>query len=316
MIEKRKIELEVPIEFEKERIDLFIAKLNPDNSRTFFQRLIKNGSVKLNDEICKVPRILLTEGDTVVVEWPESELAPVIMGEDIPLNIIYEDETILVLNKQTGMIVHPGAGNPSGTIVNALVGRDPGFSSDLPTEGGRPGIVHRLDKDTSGCMVIAKTSSALFKLSKAFAARKVHKTYAALVWGVPRHPEEKIVTLIGRHKVHRQKMAVVNRNGKQAITCYELMNSGRIADLPASLLAVKIMTGRTHQIRVHMANLNMPVIADKIYGKKNDFAAPRQMLHAWKLSFEHPVTGERMDFTAPFPDDFNQLAEQLKNTQK
>ncbi len=311
MTARRKIELEVPIEFDKERIDLFIAKLNPDNSRTFFQRLIKNGAVTLNGEICKVPRILLKEGDLVVIEWPEADLAPIIMGEDIPLNIIYEDDAILVINKQTGMIVHPGAGNPSGTIVNALVGRDPNFSSDLPIEGGRPGIVHRLDKDTSGCMVIAKTSSALFKLSKAFAERQVNKTYAALIWGVPRQPEGEIITLIGRHKVKRQKMAVVERNGKEAITCYELVKHGRIADLPASLLSVKIMTGRTHQIRVHMANLNLPIIADKLYGKKNDYAAPRQMLHAWQLSLDHPVTGERMNFTAPFPDDFNQLAEQL-----
>jgi 23S rRNA pseudouridine1911/1915/1917 synthase len=311
MVERKKIELEVPIEFDKDRLDFFIAKLNPDNSRTFFQRLIKNGAVTLNGKLCKVPRTAVSEGDAVTVKWPETAIIPAIVPEDIHLPIIYEDDTLLVIDKPTGMIVHPGAGNPSGTIVNALHGRDPEFSADLPVEGGRPGIVHRLDKDTSGCMVIAKTTSALFKLSRAFSERKVHKTYAALVWGVPKIAADKIINQLGRHPVKRQKMAVVERNGKQAITCYELIKSGRINELPASLLSVKIMTGRTHQIRVHMASLKLPVIADKLYGKKNDNVAPRQMLHAWKLSFKHPVSGEQMDFTAPFPDDFKQLEEQL-----
>jgi 23S rRNA pseudouridine1911/1915/1917 synthase len=312
---KRKIVIEVPAELDKERIDFFIAKLNPDNSRTFFQRLIKNGAVKLNDELCTVPRTAVRTGDKIIVEWPETSLVPTLVAEDIHLPVLYEDDTLLVIDKPPGMVVHPGAGNHSGTVVNALLGRNPNFSADLPVEGGRPGIVHRLDKDTSGCMVIAKNSSTLFKLSKAFSQREIDKTYITLVWGTPKQSTGKITNMIGRHPVKRKKMAEVERNGKLAISCYEVVKSGKIAERPASMLSVKIMTGRTHQIRVHMAGLKLPVIGDSLYGKKNDQVAPRQMLHAWKLAFKHPVSGEQMSFTAPLPDDFTLLAKQLSSSE-
>ena len=308
---QRKIVIEVPVELDKERLDFFIAKLNPDNSRTFFQRLIKNSAVKLNDEICIVPRTAVRAGDKIIVEWPETSLVPTLMAEDIHLPVLYEDDALLVIDKPAGMVVHPGAGNHSGTVVNALLGRNPNFSADLPVEGGRPGIVHRLDKDTSGCMVIAKNSSTLFKLSRAFSQREIDKTYVALVWGIPKPATGKITNMIGRHPVKRKKMAEVDRNGKLAISCYKMIKSGTVEERPASLLSIKIMTGRTHQIRVHMAGLKHPVIGDSLYGKKNDHAAPRQMLHAWKLSFKHPVSGEQMNFTAPFPDDLCLLEEQL-----
>ena len=308
---QRKIVIEVPVELDKERIDFFIAKLNPDNSRTFFQRLIKNGAVKLNDELCTVPRTAVRARDKIIVEWPETSFVPTLLAEDIHLPVLYEDDALLVIDKPPGMVVHPGAGNHSGTVVNALLGRNPNFSADLPVEGGRPGIVHRLDKDTSGCMVIAKNSSTLFKLSRAFAQREIDKTYAALVWGIPKKSTGKITNMIGRHPVKRKKMAEVERNGKLAISCYEVIKSGTVEERPASMLSVKIMTGRTHQIRVHMAGLKLPVIGDGLYGKKNDHAAPRQMLHAWKLAFKHPVSGEQMSFTAPLPDDFKALEEQL-----
>jgi 23S rRNA pseudouridine1911/1915/1917 synthase len=308
---QRKIAIKVPAELDKERLDYFIAKLNPDNSRTFFQRLIKNDAVKINGEICKAPRTAVHTGDAITVEWPETAVIPVLMAEDLHLPVLYEDDTLLVIDKPSGMVVHPGAGNHSGTVVNALLGRNPEFSADLPVEGGRPGIVHRLDKDTSGCMVIAKNSSALFKLSQAFAKREIDKTYVALVWGIPKNTTGKITNMIGRHPVKRKKMAEVDRNGKLAISCYKVIKSGTVEERPASLLTVKIMTGRTHQIRVHMAGLKSPVIGDSLYGKKNDHAAPRQMLHAWKLSFKHPVSGEQMEFCAPFPDDFKQLEENL-----
>ena len=308
---QRKIVIEVPAELDKERIDFFIAKLNPDNSRTFFQRLIKNGAVKLNDKLCTAPRTAVRARDKIIVEWPETSIVPTLLAEDIHLPVLYEDDALLVIDKPPGMVVHPGAGNHSGTVVNALLGRNPDFGADLPVEGGRPGIVHRLDKDTSGCMVIAKNSSTLFKLSKAFSQREIDKTYITLVWGIPQKSTGKITNMIGRHPVKRKKMAEVERNGKLAISCYEVIKSGRVEERPASMLSVKIMTGRTHQIRVHMAGLKLPVIGDSLYGKKNDNAAPRQMLHAWKLAFKHPVSGEQMSFTAPLPDDFTALAEQL-----
>lgn len=307
MTQIKTFKLTVEERFDKSRLDRFLAEQLPDNSRSFFQKLIKDGAVKIDGAVCTVPRQQLRTEQEVCAEIPEPQESAELIAENIDLPVLYEDSSIIVINKPPGLVVHPGAGNYSGTVVNALLGRDPEFGEELPMNEGRPGIVHRLDKDTSGCLVVAKTAQAMFKLSRSFAGREVKKTYAALVNGIPRVNSEKIVTLIGRHPVNRKKMAVVNRNGKEAVTLYEVLEAGRIDGAPASLLSVRIMTGRTHQIRVHLAFRGLPIIGDEVYGGTRKISAPRQMLHAWKLTIPHPETGEELSFEAPLPEDFCEL---------
>ena len=300
---KKTIKLQVEAEHAGRRLDLLLAALLPDCSRSHLQKLIKNGAVRCGGVVCTAQRSPAKTGDRIIVEIEEAESsAPV--GENIDLPVLYEDDSMLVINKPSGMVVHPGAGNHTGTVVNALLGRNPELADELEMDESRPGIVHRLDKDTSGCMVIAKTPQAQFKLSRSFAEREVAKTYAALVKGIPSRKTDTIVTLIGRHRVNRQKMAVTERNGKEAVTVYEVLKSGRIEDIQVSMLSVKILTGRTHQIRVHMAYKGHPVLGDTVYGDTRKLKVPRQMLHAWKISIPHPETGKKISFEAPLPDDF------------
>ncbi|MDD3155813.1 MAG: RluA family pseudouridine synthase, partial [Victivallaceae bacterium] len=255
-----------------------------------------------------VPRYPVRAGMLICVELPEPE-CPEPVAEPFDFPILYEDEAMLVIAKPAGVVVHPAVGNPAGTVVNALLGRYPQLAETMPGLPGRPGIVHRLDKDTSGCLVIAKTPEAQYKLSSSFAGRETGKTYLAVVRGVPRKPEAEITGLIGRHPVNRQKMAVVERNGKLAITRYRLEKSGLIHGIPVSLMNVEILTGRTHQIRVHLASAGIPVLGDATYGGScSDIPeAARQMLHAWKLKLPHPLTRKEMEFVAPLPEDFKIL---------
>jgi 23S rRNA pseudouridine1911/1915/1917 synthase len=306
------IEFNISPEQAGNRLDRLLAEQVTEYSRSSLQRLIKDGMVSLNGSVCTVPRTLLASGDLLRLEIPP-EKSLEIQAEDIDLEIIFEDESMLVINKPPGMVVHPAAGNWSGTVVNALLGRDENFQDNLKnSDNFRPGIVHRLDKDTSGCLIIAKNESSMFKLAKAFADRQTSKTYAALVRGCPSPAKQQITTLIGRHPVSRKKMAVVERNGKEAVTVYNTLKTGRLHDISVSFLEVKILTGRTHQIRVHMAHCKTPILGDVVYGGKQPFEVPRQMLHAWKLSIPHPVSGEIVSFEAPIPPDFQSLLDSLK----
>ncbi len=312
MPEKEKIEFTVAPEASGGRLDQILAANITGLSRACLQKMVKNSKVTVSGKVCTVPRTALKSGDVVSVEMPEVK-STVIAAENFAFPVLYEDDFMLVINKPAGVVVHPAPGNTTGTVVNALLGRYPGMDEAFSDDAGRPGIVHRLDKDTSGILVIAKTPAAQANLSRAFADRLTSKTYLAIAKGVPAKPLTELNTLIGRHPVNRQKMAVVERNGKEAITRFTLKKSGKIGTMRVSLLKVTILTGRTHQIRVHLAHSGLPVLGDELYGGARDLpiAVPRQMLHAHILEIPHPDTGEKMVFTAPVPEDFNQIVEQI-----
>jgi 23S rRNA pseudouridine1911/1915/1917 synthase len=276
------------------RLDRYLAELCPDFSRARLQGFIREGRVKVNQAPAK-PSWPLREGDAVLLEIPTETAPSPLAAEEMPLGILFEDDHLLVLDKPAGLVVHPGAGNREGTLANGLLHHCAG----IEVVGGieRPGIVHRLDKETSGCLVVAKTESAHRQLAAQFASRDVEKTYLALVDGKPRMPHGTIDAAIGRHPVHRQKMAVVER-GREALTHYRVLES---RDAKA-LVQCQPKTGRTHQIRVHLKHLGHPVSGDPVYGRRGGFE--RHMLHAWKLTFTHPATGKRISFSAPLPADF------------
>jgi len=292
------------------RLDAWLAKEQPEHSRARWQALIDEGHVTVNGKTVK-RNTKLREGDRV--EWiiPEP-VSSEVLPEDIPLDILYEDEHMIVINKPAGLVVHPAAGNESGTLVNALLHH----CKDLAGIGGerRPGIVHRLDKDTSGVMVVAKTEQAMAELARQFKARETEKEYMAIVRNKPQSRRGRIATKIGRHPIFRKKMAVDVRKGRHAVSYYDVVE----AFDRAALVHLRIETGRTHQIRVHMAHLKHPVIGDKLYSRAHTGSlwADRQMLHAAKLSVAHPNTGERMYFTAPLPDDMEALLAQLRKEKK
>lgn len=303
--------LKVEAEDAGKRLDRFLADGMPDYSRSMLQRLLKDGAVTRNGVACNTAKTAVASGEIYEITIPEPVSAGLPSAENIPLPVLFEDDWMLVINKPPGMVVHPGAGNTSGTVVNALLGHCPELVEYDEMVSDRPGIVHRLDKDTSGCLVIAKTPQAMARLSAAFAERKVRKIYKALVKGIPKQLTETIETNIGRSSGNRQKMAVVERGGKEAVTIYTLVRSGRIGRISVSLLDVKILTGRTHQIRVHLACRKLPIIGDAVYGGSQAVAAPRQMLHAWKITLPHPRNGRRFTFEAPIPDDMETLLESM-----
>lgn len=280
------------------RLDKLLTLRYPDHSRTYFQYLIEEGFVLLNGERAK-KRTLLEEGDEIEVCF---QLTPEISleAEDIPLDIIYEDEHILAINKPVGMVVHPAPGHWSGTFVNALLGH----CKNLPTSDPlRPGIVHRLDKDTTGILLAAKTLDAHKKLIEKFSNRTMEKTYLAICMGKP--PAGIISAPIGRHPVHRKEMAVIP-DGREAVTDVRIVAFGQ----NMTLALLKPKTGRTHQIRVHLKHLGAPILGDSVYGSSKS-AAHRQMLHAYKLSFTHPITNEPMNLCAPIPSDMKHWMQQL-----
>lgn len=283
-----------------ERIDSFVAAALTDLSRSAAQRLIAAGHVQVNGAATRAA-YKVRAGDVVTVHVPPPQ--PVaIEPEPLPLDVVYEDGDILVVNKAAGMVVHPGAGNPSGTLVNAILAHCP----DLQGIGGelRPGIVHRLDKDTSGVLVVAKHDRAIRALQRQFKQRSVEKVYTALLIGNLAQDEGLIDAPIARHRVHRQRMAVVAK-GKEARTRWRVVARYRDArQRPYTLVDVHLLTGRTHQIRVHFAWLGFPLVGDVVYGpSRPPLDAPRQFLHARSLTVAHPVTEERMTFTAPLPED-------------
>jgi 23S rRNA pseudouridine1911/1915/1917 synthase len=289
-------ELQVPSRGRGVRLDRFLADELPNFSRSRLQALIRGGHVTLNGATAR-PREILRTGDMIrLVEPAPEKIAN--EPEDIPLDILFEDDDLLVINKPAGMVVHPGAGNMSRTLVNALLAH----CRTLSGIGGkeRPGIVHRLDKETSGCLVVAKNDLAHQELSRQFAERTVEKVYLALVAGTMRKSHGVIDAGIGRHPKHRQRMAVNKERGRSARTDYRVVrSSGGI-----SLVECVLHTGRTHQIRVHLHHLGHPVLGDKVYGRQRTPEFPRQMLHAWKLAFSHPRNGKRLSFKAPIPSDF------------
>ena len=302
---QRELEFTIPPESAGTRLDRCLSRLIPDSSRMHLQKLIKAGAVSCDGSCCTLPRFPVTPGMRVTVTMPEAapdDEPPSPGNFDYP--ILYEDDWMLVIDKPAGVVVHPAAGNPEGTVVNALVGRYPHWLETFGT-GSRPGIVHRLDKDTSGCLVVAKTPEAQFKLSTAFAERRTAKTYLALLRGVPAKPAGELTGMIGRHPVNRQKMALVERGGKPAVTRYRKLGEGSYHGAPVTLMAVRILTGRTHQIRVHMASLGHPVLGDELYGGVRGIEAPppRQMLHAWRIALPHPGTGELLKLVSPVPED-------------
>lgn len=284
------------------RLDVFMKFVEDEYSRSFFQRAINNELVKLNGKVVTMPRTNVEIGDVIELTWPtlqSSHLKP----ENIPLDILFEDEYMIVVNKPPGLVVHPGAGHTSGTLVNALLYHNKEAFGDMVTEELRPGIVHRLDKDTSGVLIIAKSELMVAKLSALFQERKTKKLYLALVHGFMNEPFGKMENLIGRSPKNRKKMAIVERNGKEAKTRYQVIAYNR----NTSLVKVGIETGRTHQIRVHMSSIKHPILGDELYGGKvalQHLEAPRQMLHAWRLRLKHPITGKLLRFEAPLPNDF------------
>jgi len=285
-----------------ERLDSWLAARLPDLSRSRVQALVREQFILLNGEPSK-PRQAVATGDVISIAIPEA-VPEQALPQDIPLHILYEDEHLLVLDKESGMVVHPAAGNPDGTLVNALLHHCAGKLSGI---GGvaRPGIVHRLDKDTSGCLVVAKTDIAHQSLSAQFADRETEKTYLAVTQGIPKPDRSTVFTHIGRHPVNRQKMAVVNPpGGKASITDYEVLATDPATG--TALVLCHLHTGRTHQIRVHMLHVGTPLVGDPIYAKpqRQNTRTGRLMLHAWRLSFVHPVSGKRMRFEASVPPEY------------
>ena len=280
------------------RLDRFLGGRCPDFSRSRLQGFIREGRALVNGTPAK-PSLVLREGDTVILEIPEETTPSPLAAQEIPLGILFEDDHLLVIDKPAGLVVHPGAGNREGTLANGLLHHCAGIEVVGGTE--RPGIVHRLDKETSGCLVVAKTEQVHRSLAEQFASRKVEKTYLALVDGVPRMPHGKIEAAIGRHAIHRQKMAAVAR-GREALTLYRVLESRE----GKALVQCHPKTGRTHQIRVHLKHLGHGVVGDPVYGRRGNHT--RHFLHAWKLAFTHPATGKVLSFMAPLPEDFPEWA--------
>ncbi|NJB67349.1 23S rRNA pseudouridine1911/1915/1917 synthase [Desulfobaculum xiamenense] len=314
----------VPEGMAGERLDVFLAgELRESGlSRSKLQGLIKAGKATVDGCVTTKPRLVLEGGESVslLVDLPGGDLTP----EEGDLDVVYEDESLVVLNKPAGLTVHPAPTQTENTLVHRLVHHYPGM---LDMEGERPGIVHRIDKDTSGLILVALDEGTRLDLSEDFAERRVEKHYLAVVHGVPcstsRASHGEIEAPIGRDPRHKTRMAVTEKGGREARTAWEVLWSS--PDRRASLVRVRIFTGRTHQIRVHMAHIGHPLMGDEVYGARqhkqwlretgcDPALAPRQMLHAWRLGFEHPETGERLDFMQAPPEDFRRLMFHLART--
>jgi 23S rRNA pseudouridine1911/1915/1917 synthase len=310
------------------RLDVFLSKCLPELSRTRVQALIKQGEVRSSDATIVDAKYRVKPGDRFEVTVPPPVPAEP-EGETIPLNILYEDDALIVIDKPAGLVVHPGAGHASGTLVNALIAH---CGASLSGIGGvaRPGIVHRLDKDTSGVLVVAKTDSAHRALAAEFAdhGRKgaLERTYLALVWGTPPLPHGTIDAPIGRHPTSRTKMAVLPNKGRHAITHYRVLETFGGHPPIASLVECTLETGRTHQVRVHLAHIGTPVIGDPLYAqgfkskprnlpeklRTKIMQLDRQALHAARLAFTHSKTGTLLEFNSQLPEELAEILESLK----
>ncbi|HEX9926729.1 MAG TPA: RluA family pseudouridine synthase [Anaerolineae bacterium] len=291
------------------RLDQLLAQSLPNLSRSQLQKLIRQGNVLLSGQPAQ-PGSKVQLGEIITLSLPAVESSP-LQPETVPLDIIFEDDDLIVVNKPAGMVVHPAHGHRHGTLVNALLARYPDLAALTEADADsaeRPGIVHRLDRDTSGLMVVARTPEALDHVRRQFKARTVEKIYLALVFGQPSAPEGIIDVPLGRDPRHRQKFAP-RPDGKPARTHYRLLEDfGH-----TSLLEIGLETGRTHQIRVHLLWLKCPVVGDTVYGrKKNSLGLKRQFLHAWQLRFEHPGSGERLELESPMGNDLEAVLAQLR----
>src|ERR1700761_163116 len=313
------------------RLDRFLAAALPDFSRSRLQQLLAEGAVSLGARTIKDANHRVKPDDGYMVTVPPTAPATP-QGQDIPLEVVYEDKDLIVINKPAGLVVHPAAGNPDGTLVNALIGH---CGTEALAIGGeaRPGIVHRLDKDTSGLLVAAKTERAMASLAKQFANHTIERAYNAVVWGAPRDSSGLIESQIGRSQFDRKRMAVRGGGGNLARPRYKVLEKFGPAERPfASLIECRLETGRTHQIRVHLTHLGHPLIGDPQYGRnrtaprsKSDaelhaFSAaagfPRQALHAFVLGFQHPSLHKTLRFEAPWPADFAGLVTALRGLNK
>ena len=288
------------------RIDAYIPSVDKDYSRTAIQRMIEEENITVNNKKVKAS-YKVEKGDRILIEEKEPKETGLV-AEDIPLDVIYEDKDIIVINKPKGMVVHPANGNPNGTLVNAVMNI---CKDSLSGIGGevRPGIVHRLDKDTSGIIIVAKNDKAHINLSEQIKNHEVKKTYIALVRGVIKENEATINMPIGRSTKDRKKMDVTEK-GKNAITHFKVLARSD----KYTLLMVNIETGRTHQIRVHLSHIGYPIIGDEVYSNgKNEWNIQGQCLHAWKLKFVHPITGNEMELKADLPEYFRNMIRQIWN---
>lgn len=289
-----------------ERLDVFLKSQLPQVSRGILQSMIEDGAILVNGARVK-PTHSPKAGEQVEIHWPEP-VACRAEPEAMNLDVLFEDEQIVVVNKMAGLVVHPAAGHHGGTLVNGLLHHCKGQLSGIAGVA-RPGIVHRLDMDTSGCIVVAKTNEAHMALAAQFEERKTRKVYRAIICGEMGHEKGEIQVGIARHPTHRKRMAATDSGlARDAWTSFEVVERLKAS----TLVECKLHTGRTHQIRVHFQYIGHPLVGDTVYGSKQNarlktltrYAATRQMLHAWKLGIAHPTTGERMDFQAPFPEDF------------
>jgi 23S rRNA pseudouridine1911/1915/1917 synthase len=325
----KRLQAEAEASHEGLRLDRFLSERLPQLSRTRVQSLIKEGRVSLGGATIIDVKYRVKPGERFRLDLPPAA-APEPRAESIPLDVIFEDDALIVIDKPAGLVVHPGAGHPAGTLVNALIAH---CGATLSGIGGvaRPGIIHRLDKDTSGLMVVAKTDEAHRALAEQFAdhgkSGVLERGYVALVWGVPARPYGTIDAPIGRHPTSRTKMAVLRSKGRAAATHWRVIATfGRGKEKIASLLECTLETGRTHQVRVHLAHIGHPLIGDPLYGpgfksKLRKLPEPlrgklealdRQALHAAKLAFAHPLTGTLLKFNSPLPRDLSEIVEAFK----
>jgi 23S rRNA pseudouridine1911/1915/1917 synthase len=316
-----KIELTFPADGDPERLDSFVARTVGALTRSAVQKLIEEGQVTVAGSPQK-PSLKLKGGERITVDIPAPAPAEA-TAEDIPLEILHEDSDIVVINKPAGMVVHPGAGTSGGTLVNALLGH----CGDLSGIGGtvRPGIVHRIDKETSGVLVVAKNDHAHQSLSGQFSAHSIKRVYLALVYGSPKGDKGKIESAIGRHPVDRKRMSSKARRGKRAVTHWQVIERFGII----TLVRLRLETGRTHQIRVHLSEAGYPLVGDKVYGGSGRLSSvtdpqlkglikdlDRQALHAKTLGIIHPGTGEYLEFDTALPADMARIIEYLEDSLK
>lgn len=298
-------------EYSGARMDSVLACLIEEASRNSIQKLIEKGGVKVNGQVVTVKKYKLSKGDFVEVSLEEPEVLEAV-PENIPIDIVYEDNDVLVVNKKKGMVVHPAAGNQSGTLVNAVLYH---CGSSLSSINGviRPGIVHRIDKDTSGLLMIAKNDKAHRNLAEQLASHSITRAYRAIVYSNFSEDEGIVNAPIGRDPRNRLRMAVTEVNGKTAVTHYRILE--RFGNF--TYIEARLETGRTHQIRVHMSYINHPLLGDALYGpKKKLFGAESQMLHAKILGFRHPGSGEYMEFDSSLPQEFESVLEKLRKINK
>lgn len=298
--------LEVSPEHTGIRIDKYLAESLPDISRSYLQKLFRDGEIRMNGKAVKASAKTLA-GEEIVFAIPEPE-EPEILPEDIPLDILYEDDDVILINKPKDMVVHPAAGHYTGTLVNGLMYH---CREGLSGINGvlRPGIVHRIDKDTTGVLVVCKNDRAHNGLAEQLAEHSITRKYRAIVCGNLKEDEGTVDAPLGRHPQDRKKMAIVRSGGKRAVTHYRVLERfGKY-----TYIECQLETGRTHQIRVHMASLGHPLLGDEVYGRgKSPFKLEGQTLHAMVLGFIHPTTGEYMEFQAPLPEYFESLLEKLR----